>query len=70
MVFVRRGSLFGGGLLVRFDCICIYVASVCKLCGSLKYFAHFSTCYPWVYVQPGTGKRPVDCCRNIMFYSS
>ena len=21
-------------------------------------------CYPWVFVQPGTGRRPVDCCRN------
>ena len=24
----------------------------------------FSTCYPWVFVEPGTGRRPIDCCRN------
>ena len=24
----------------------------------------FLTCYPWVSVQPGTGRRPVDWCRN------
>ena len=22
------------------------------------------TCYPWVFVEPGTGRRPVDWCRN------
>ena len=22
------------------------------------------TCYPWVFVQPVTGKRPVDWCRK------
>ena len=24
----------------------------------------FLTCYPWVFVQPGTGRCPVDCCWN------
>ena len=23
----------------------------------------FLTCYPWVFVQPATGMRPVDWCR-------
>ena len=23
-------------------------------------------CYPWVFVKPGTGIRPVDRCRNKM----
>ena len=22
------------------------------------------TCYPWLFVQPGSGRRPVDRCRN------
>ena len=22
------------------------------------------TCYRWLFVQPGTGRRPVDWCRN------
>ena len=25
------------------------------------------TSYSWVFVQPGTGRRPVDWCRDIMF---
>ena len=24
------------------------------------------TCFSWVFVQPGTGRRPVDCFRNEM----
>ena len=24
----------------------------------------FWTCYPWVFLQPGTGRRPVNCCSN------
>ena len=41
---------------------------------SLRWFAsyvfssmcltYFLTCYSWVFVQPGTGRRPVDWCRN------
>ena len=26
----------------------------------------FLTCYPWVFVHPGIGKRPVDWCKNYM----
>ena len=26
----------------------------------------FWTCYPWLFAQPGTSKRPVDWCRNWM----
>ena len=25
----------------------------------------FLTCYAWVFVQPGTGRRPVDWCRIL-----
>ena len=28
--------------------------------------AYFLTCYPSVFVRPGTGKRPLDWCRNNM----
>ena len=35
-----------------------------KLHGSLMYLAYFSTCYPWVFVQPGTCRRPLDWRRN------
>ena len=28
--------------------------------------AYFITCYLWVFVQPGTGRRPVDWCMNQM----
>ena len=30
------------------------------------YLTYFLTRYPWVFVQPGTGRRPVDCSRNKM----
>ena len=26
----------------------------------------FFTCHPWMFVQPGTGRRPFDGCRNKM----
>ena len=26
----------------------------------------FLTCYPWLFAQPGTGRRPVERCRNYM----
>ena len=32
--------------------------------GSLMCLAYIFTCYPWKIVQPGTGRRPVDWCRN------
>ena len=35
-----------------------------KLRGSLMGLDHFLTCYPLVFVQPGTGRRPVDWCMN------
>ena len=25
-------------------------------------------CYPYVFVQPGNGRRPVDWCRNHVLY--
>ena len=25
---------------------------------------HFLTCYPWGFVKPGIGRRPIDWCRN------
>ena len=31
------------------------VALICKSHGSLLYLAYSLTCYPWVFVQPGTG---------------
>ena len=41
------------------------VALIRKLSGSLMCLSNiFLTCYPWVFVQPDTGERPVDCCRN------
>ena len=24
----------------------------------------FMTCHPWVFIQPGTGRRPVEYCRD------
>ena len=36
-----------------------------KLRGSMMCLAYF-LCYPWVFAQLGTGRRPVDCCRNLM----
>ena len=37
-----------------------------KLRGSMMslHVAYFLTCYPWVFVQPGTYRHPLDCCRN------
>ena len=29
--------------------------------------AFFVTCYSWVFVQPDTGRRPVDRCRNFKY---
>ena len=40
------------------------VALICKQFGSLMRLAKFLTCYPCKFVQPGTGRRPVDWCRN------
>ena len=28
--------------------------------GSLICIAYFWTCHPWMFVQPGTGRNPVD----------
>ena len=42
------------------------VTLICKLCGSLMCLAYFLTCSPWVFVQPGTGRCPVDRCRNYL----
>ena len=45
------------------------VAFICKLRGSLMclaYFLNFLTCYQMVFVQLGTGRRPVDWCRDLM----
>ena len=39
------------------------VALVHRLRGPLTCLA-FLTCYPWVFLRPGTGSRPVDWCRN------
>ena len=39
-------------------------ALICKLCGSFMCLDYFLTCYPCVVVQLGTGRRPVDWCRN------
>ena len=33
---------------------------------SLTCLACFLKCYPWMFLQSGTGRRPVDCCRNKM----
>ena len=41
------------------------VALMCKLRESLAYFL---TCYPWVFVQPGIGRCPVDWCRELNVY--
>ena len=40
------------------------VAVICRLRRSLMCLLYFWTCYPWVFVKPGTGRRPVDWCRN------
>ena len=42
------------------------VVLVRKLRGLLMFLAYFLTCYPWVFVQPGTGRRPVNWRRNYM----
>ena len=35
-----------------------------KLHGPFVCLASVSTCYPWVLVQPGIVRRPVDWCKN------
>ena len=41
------------------------VALIIKQHGSLLCLDYFFwTCHPWVFVQPGIGRRPVDWCRN------
>ena len=40
------------------------VASIRKLCWSLMCLAISFIGYPWLFVQPCTGRRPVDWCRN------
>ena len=42
------------------------VALISKLRESLIFLAYFLTCYPFMFVQPGTGRRPDDWCRNYM----
>ena len=43
------------------------VALVCKLRGSLMCLAYLILkCYPWVFAQLVTDRRPVDWCRNYM----
>ena len=32
--------------------------------GSVMCLAYLLTCYPCVFIQPGTDKRPADRCRN------
>ena len=39
-------------------------ALIRKLRGSLMCLANLLTCYLLVFGQPGTGKRPIDRCRN------
>ena len=38
----------------------LYIALMRKLRGSVMCLAYFLTCYPRVFVQAGTGRRPVD----------
>ena len=33
------------------------VALIYKLCGSLMCLAYFFVCHPWVFVQPGKGRK-------------
>ena len=40
------------------------VALMRRLRGSLMCLASLLTCYPWSFVQPGTGRRLVDWCRK------
>ena len=58
---------------VYFTCIFTYfvfytsininiIALMRKLRGSSIFFANFLTRYPLVFVQPGTGRRPVNWC--------
>ena len=43
------------------------VAFIRRLRGSSNMcLAYFLTCYPWVIVQPGTSRCPVDWCRKLM----
>ena len=39
---------------------------ISKLRGSLMRLAYYLHVTPWVFVQPGPGRRPVDWCRNVM----
>ena len=41
------------------------VTFIRKLRASIICFAYLSTCYLWVFVQPCTGRRPVDWCRGL-----
>ena len=33
-------------------------------CVIIMLSLYFLTCYQWVFLQPGTGRCPVDWCRN------
>ena len=44
------------------------VSLIRKLRGSLMCLAYCLTCHPWVFVQPDTGKRPVDSFRKKCLY--
>ena len=62
----------GSPIAIRFLCMNarmvsrLYVALIRNLRWSLMCLAYFLTCYPWVLVQPDTGRRTVDWCRNWM----
>ena len=40
------------------------VTLILKLRGPFICLAYYLTCYPWMFVLPGTGRFPVDWCRN------
>ena len=42
------------------------VALIRKLRGYWGNWFVFLMCYPWVFIQPGTGRRPVDWSENNM----
>ena len=42
------------------------IALIRKLRGTLMCLAYFLTCYPWVFVQPGIDRRPVNWCSKLM----
>ena len=44
----------------------VNVTLIRKLSGSLMSLDYLMTCYSWGFVQPGTGRRPVDWCRNYV----